>query len=69
MKLITVLIYFTAFLVGLGLWKASSDLLYYLVLVKHKDSIRNKGTASAVIDFLAVFMGIGGVFVWSLLWL
>jgi len=69
MTLKDLLIYFTAILVGLGLWKVSGDLLYYAILVKRKDSIRDKGTASAVIDFLALFLGIGGVFAWSLLWL
>lgn len=69
MRLTHILIYFTAFLIGIGIWKVSRDILYYMVLVKYKDSINNKGSAATVIDFLAVVSGISSVFIWSLLWL
>jgi hypothetical protein len=69
MKIINILIYFTAFLIGLGIWKVSRDTLYYVVLVKYKGSINNKGSAATVIDFLAVILGIVSVFAWLLLWL
>jgi hypothetical protein len=68
MKIINILIYFTAFLIGLGIWKVSRDILYYVVLVKYKGSINNKGSAVTVIDFLAVILGIVSVFAWLLLW-
>jgi len=69
MKLTQILIYLTAFLIGLGIWKVSRDILYYVVLVKYKESINNKWSAATVIDFLAVIFGVAGVFAWSLLWL
>ncbi|MBW1737580.1 MAG: hypothetical protein JRJ69_08515 [Deltaproteobacteria bacterium] len=67
--MIQALIYPTAFLIGLGIWKVSRDILYYVILVKYKDSINNKWSAALVIDFLAVVFGIAGVFAWSLFWL
>jgi len=69
MNLKDILIYLTAFLVGLGLWKVSRDILYYVVLVKYRNSVTDKGTAATIIDFVAAFFGIGGVFVWCLLFL
>jgi hypothetical protein len=69
MKMKQGLIYLTAFLIGLGIWKVSRDILYCVILVKYKDSIKIKWSAATVIDFLAVVFGIASVFAWSPFWL